>query len=87
MTIVERVIVLQQVRLFADVPGRVLAAVARRATEQQVDAGAPVIVKGALEDHLFVIVSGRLRVHDGERVLTTLGPGVTVGELAAVPFT
>ena len=42
MTIVERVIVLQQVRLFADVPGRVLAAVARRATEQQVDAGAPI---------------------------------------------
>jgi CRP-like cAMP-binding protein len=84
VTIVERVIVLQQVRLFADVPGRVLAAVARRATEQQVDAGAPVIVKGALEDHLFVIVSGRLRVHDGERVLTTLGPGVTVGELAAL---
>ncbi len=84
MTIVERVIALQQVRLFADVPGRVLAAVARRATEQEVDAGAPVIVKGAIEDHLFVIVSGRLRVHDGEQLLTTLGPGATVGELAAL---
>jgi CRP-like cAMP-binding protein len=84
VTIVERVIALQQVRLFADVPGRVLAAVARRATEHEVDAGAPVIVKGALEDHLFVILSGRLRVHDGEHLLTTLGPGTTVGELAAL---
>jgi CRP-like cAMP-binding protein len=84
VTIVERVIALQQVRLFADVPGRVLAAVARRATEREVDAGAPVIVKGAVEDHLFVIVSGLLRVHDGEHLLTTLGPGATVGELAAL---
>lgn len=84
MTIIDRVIALQRVRLFADVPGRVLAAVARRASEHEVAAGAPVIVQGALEDHLFAIVQGSLRVHDGEHDLATLGPGATVGELAAL---
>ena len=84
MTIIDRVIALQRVRLFADVPGRVLAAVARRATEQEVPAGAPVIVEGAVEDHLFAIVAGRLRVHNGEHDVATLGPGTTVGELAAL---
>jgi CRP-like cAMP-binding protein len=84
LTIVERVIALQRVRLFADVPGRVLAAVARRATEHEIAAGAPVIVEGAVEDHLFAVVQGSLRVHAGEHDLTTLGPGATVGELAAL---
>jgi CRP-like cAMP-binding protein len=84
MTIIERVIALQRVRLFADVPGRVLAAVARRASEHEVVAGAPVIVEGAVEDHLFVVVQGRLRVHHEGHELATLGPGATVGELAAL---
>ena len=84
MTTIERVVALQRVALFADVPGRTLAAVARRATEVDVDAGTPVIVEGAVEDHLFTVVRGRLRVHHGDREVTTLGPGATVGELAAL---
>ena len=84
MTTVERVVALHRVTLFADVPGRTLAAVARRATEVDVDAGTPVIVEGAVEDHLFTVVRGRLRVHHGDREVTTLGPGATVGELAAL---
>ena len=67
MTTVERVVALHRVTLFADVPGRTLAAVARRATEVDVDAGTPVIVEGAAEDHLFTVVRGRLRVHHGDR--------------------
>ena len=69
---------------FADVPGRTLAAVALRAREVAVDAGTPVIVEGAVEDHLFMVVHGRLRVHHGERTVTMLGAGSTVGELAAL---
>lgn len=84
MTTIERVVALQRVALFADIPGRTLAAVARRATEVDVDAGTPVIVEGAVEDHLFTVVRGRLRVHHGDREVTTLGPGATVGELAAL---
>lgn len=84
MTTIERVVALQRVGLFAAVPGRTLAAVARRALEVDVPAGAPLIEEGALDDHLFVLVEGSLRVHRGDRVLATLGPGASVGELAAL---
>lgn len=84
MTTVERVVALHRVGLFADVPGRVLAALARRATEVEVEAGALVIAEGAVEEHLYAVVSGRLRVHHGAREITILGAGSTVGELAAL---
>lgn len=84
LSTVERVVALQRVPLFADIPGRTLAAVALRATEREVAAGEAVIVEGAVEDHLFVVVSGTLKVHHGDRELTELGPGATVGELAAL---
>jgi CRP-like cAMP-binding protein len=84
MSTVERVVALQRVPMLADIPGRTLAAVALRATELEVDEGATVIEEGAVEDHLFVLVAGRLRVHHGDRTLTELGPGSTVGELAAL---
>jgi CRP-like cAMP-binding protein len=49
-----------------------------------VEPGASVVVEGAVEDHLFVIVDGRIRIHQGEHTLVELGPGATVGELAAL---
>jgi CRP-like cAMP-binding protein len=84
MTTVERVVALQRVGLFADVPGRTLAALARRATEAAVEPGEVVIEQGAVEDHLFAVVAGRLRVHRGDETVVELGAGTTVGELAAL---
>jgi CRP-like cAMP-binding protein len=81
---IERVAALHKVVMFADIPGSVLAAVARQATEVSVEPGEPVVVEGAVEDHLFVIVDGLVRIHHGDRTLTELGPGATVGELAAL---
>ena len=84
MTIVERVVALQRVGIFRDVPGRTLAALAGRAIEVEVEPGTSVIVHGAVEDHLFAVVQGRLRVHRGDDTLAILGAGSTVGELAAL---
>jgi len=84
MTTIERVVALQRAPLFAEVPGRTLAAVARRAEEVVVEAGEAVIAEGDVDDHLFALVRGRLRVHQGDRTLTVLDPGATVGELAAL---
>jgi CRP-like cAMP-binding protein len=84
LTTVERVVALHRVDLFADVPGRTLAAVAQRATEVDVAEGELVIAEGAVEQHMYAIVRGSLRVHRGDRVIVDLGPGSTVGELAAL---
>jgi CRP-like cAMP-binding protein len=84
MTTIERVIALQRTALFAEVPGRTLAAVALRTTEVEAGVGERVIEEGAVEDHLFVLVHGRLRVDHAGTPLTTLEAGATVGELAAL---
>ena len=84
MTTIERVIALQRLTLFAEIPGRVLAAVARLATEEEVAAGHVVIEEGAVGDDLYALVHGRLRVHRGDGTLATLEPGAAVGELAAL---
>jgi CRP-like cAMP-binding protein len=81
---IERVVALHRVGLFADVPGRTLAALAQRAGELELEAGTVVIEEGAVEDHLYAIVDGRVRVHRGDETLAILGPGATVGELAAL---
>lgn len=84
MTTIERVVALQRVPLFAEVPGRTLAAVAQRATEVELPEGETAILEGAVEDHLFAVVRGRLRVHHGDQTLAVLDAGATVGELAAL---
>jgi CRP-like cAMP-binding protein len=80
--LVERVAALHRVEMFADVPGRVLAAVAEAALEQRVSPGETLMQEGAVEAHLYAVVEGR--VHGGDRTLVGLGPGAMVGELAAL---
>jgi CRP/FNR family cyclic AMP-dependent transcriptional regulator len=84
LSTIDRVVALHRVGVFADVPGRTLAALAQRAIEVEVAAGVTVIEEGAVEDHLYAIVHGSLRVHRGDETLAILGPGATVGELAAL---
>jgi CRP-like cAMP-binding protein len=84
LTTIERVVALHGVGLFADVPGRTLAAVAQRASEVEIAAGELVIAEGAVEEHMYAVVRSRLRVHRGERTIIELGAGQTVGELAAL---
>jgi len=85
---IERVAVLQHVQLFSEVPGHMLVAVARLLEEESFEAGAAIIERGAVEDWLYVIAEGRVRIHDGGRGLAEAGKGDVVGEfsvLAATP--
>jgi CRP-like cAMP-binding protein len=82
--VVERVAALHRVQLFADIPGRVLAAVADAAVEERRSPGEVLMEEGAVEAHLYAIVEGRVRVHRDDRTVTELGPGATVGELAVL---
>jgi CRP-like cAMP-binding protein len=82
--VVERVAALHRVQLFSDIPGRVLAAVADVAVEERISPGEVLMEEGAVEAHLYAIVAGRVRVHRGDRTVTELGPGATVGELAVL---
>ncbi len=84
LPVVTRVAILHRVDLFAGIPGRLLVAVAAMSEEVRVDAGSTIIEEGAVEDHLFVVVEGRVRVHRDDTTLVELGPGAIVGELAVL---
>jgi CRP-like cAMP-binding protein len=82
--LVDRVAALHRVDLFADVPGRVLAAVAEAADEVRAEPGAVLIEEGVVEAHLYAVIEGRVRVHRRDQTLVELGAGATVGELAVL---
>ena len=81
---IERVAVLHSVDLFRAIPGHELVPVARLLEEVRVDAGVTFIERGAVEDWLFLVADGAVRVHIGERTLRELGPGAVVGDLAVL---
>lgn len=82
LTIVERVIILKTVSVFAQTPGDVLADVAALLEEVAVDAGAAVFHKGDPGDSLYMIVEGAVQVRDGEQVIRELGARDVFGEMA-----
>ena len=81
---IERVAVLHRVDLFHQVPGHELVPVARLLEEVRVEAGATFIERGAVEDWLYLIADGAVRVHVGDHTLRELGPGGVVGDLAVL---
>ncbi len=80
---VERVALLRHVELFAQTPGRVLAGIARVLEEIEFSEGSVLMVAGAVEDWLFVIVEGDVEVVREDRHVS-LGAGSVVGEMAVL---
>lgn len=81
---IEKVAILSSVPIFADIPGYVLASVASIIEEVELDAGTTFIQEGAIEDCLYIIVDGRVRVHSQGQEILILGSGQSVGELAVL---
>ena len=81
---IERVAVLQHVQLFSEVPGHMLVAVARLLEEESYEAGATIIERDTVEDWLYVVAEGRVRIHTSERTLGEAGKGDVVGEFAVL---
>jgi hypothetical protein len=81
---IERVGVLQRAPLFESVPGRALVAVARLMEEIRFETGEVVIQRGALEDWIFVVAEGAVRVQRDDRTLAIVSAGGSVGELAVL---
>jgi CRP-like cAMP-binding protein len=80
---IERVTFLKRVSLFERTPDRVLAGLARTLEEETFPPGATLTEEGAVEDWLFIVIDGSVRVSQWGQ-LTELGPGDVVGELAVL---
>ena len=68
--------------MFSQTPDDVLADIADLLVEVFIGAGERIITQGEQGDSLFVIVDGRVRVHDNERLLSYLGEREVFGEMA-----
>lgn len=84
LSTLERVIILKTASIFAETPDEVLAEIAAIAEELEAPAGQTIFEKGALGDSLYIIVSGKVRVHDNERLLNYLNEREIFGEMAVL---
>jgi len=80
--LIDKVAVLSKVSLFRSIPHQVLAGVAPLLTERWAAPGERVIEKGDFGDCLYIIASGQVRVHDGERTFSRLDAHQAFGELS-----
>ena len=81
---VEKVILLKATEFFSTIEDDILAEVATTLVEQTAAPGERIIEQGESGSNLFLIVSGRLRVHNGTTVIARVGPGQVVGDLSAL---
>jgi CRP-like cAMP-binding protein len=82
MTVVERVLFLKGIELFSTLAGEDLAAIAGIAEEVERDQGEAIVVEGEPGDALFFVVSGKVAVEKGGRVVAELGEREVFGEMA-----
>jgi CRP-like cAMP-binding protein len=82
LSTVEKVLILKTVSMFSQTPDNVLADVADILEEVNVSENENIFKQGDSGDSLYVIVDGKVRVHDGERLLNYLGERDVFGEMA-----
>jgi HEAT repeat protein len=82
LSILERVLILKDVPIFADSPDPVLADVATLLDEVDAAPGEAIVRQGEQGDSLYVVVDGRVSVLDGSREIDTLGDREVFGEMS-----
>jgi CRP/FNR family cyclic AMP-dependent transcriptional regulator len=82
LTTVEKLIALKSVDFFDRTSDQVLAELATILIEVEVPAGSDVFAKDDMGYSMYIIVDGRVRVHDGDREIATLAEGNFFGEMA-----
>jgi len=81
----EKILLLKSVPFFQLTPEEFLLQIATTATtEQTCHAGDLILRKGDRDTHMYVLVSGKVRVHHEEQTLIELGEREIFGELSAL---
>ena len=82
MTIMEKVLALHEVELFANISTEELSVLASIAEEDQFDAGSKIIAENEPADSLNLILSGQVKVMRGDQEIFVAGPNDTLGALS-----
>ena len=85
MITLEKLLLLKSVPFFQQTPDELLMQIATTAMkEKTVNAGELIIQKGDVGTEMYVIVSGQVKIHDGDKLITTLDDREIFGELSAL---
>jgi CRP-like cAMP-binding protein len=79
---IEKMLLLKAVSLFSHVPDPILFEIASIVKDETVLEGKTIIQKDDLGDCMYIIASGRVRIHDGVNTIAWLGEKDVFGELA-----
>lgn len=82
LSLEERVTILRSVSIFSEVPSADLAEIGAALHPVELEADESIFQKGEEGDCMYVIASGRIRIHDGEMLLNYLNPADAFGEMA-----
>jgi len=82
LSTVEKVIILKGVSIFSETPDNILAEVAHALEEVEVTDGESIFEKGDPGDSMYILASGKVRVHDGAHTLNILTGDEVFGEMA-----
>ena len=82
LSTVEKVLILKTVSMFSQTPDNVLAEVADLLEEVEAAENETIFRQGETGDSLYIIYDGKVRVHDGARLLNYLGEREVFGEMA-----
>lgn len=84
MRAAQKVEILRNCSFLSGAEERVLQALARVTALREAAAEETVIGKGKAGSSMYFIVSGAVRVHDGDAILAQLGPGEVFGEMSVL---
>jgi hypothetical protein len=91
LTVIEKMMLIRQVPIFAELDADDLEELASIVEERRIDSGKDVFREGDTGDAVYLIVKGSVRVFVGgdgtdrpEHVLSELGPGACIGEMAVL---
>lgn len=82
LSIIEKVLILKTVGFFSNTPSSILANMADLLTEIKVTAGEIIFSEGDIGDSLYIIVTGKVKAHNGDITLNYLEAGQLFGEMA-----
>ncbi len=81
---IEKVLILKTVKMLAETPEEILAELAGILTEITVSQGEVIFEKGEIGQSMYIIIDGKVRVHDGDHTIVTLEKRDFFGELAVL---
>jgi CRP-like cAMP-binding protein len=84
MLTIEKAMVLSEVDFFSGLPGELLSEMAAEAEEMDVPAGRTVTTKGEHSSAMYIVASGRVRVHEEEKAIRELGERRSFGTRCAL---